>query len=49
MRKHHETKLYSRNLLKGINNLAYKILVTILKMDERPSTNRPENKNTNDI
>ena len=52
MRKLHETKLCSRNLIKGINTwdvpLVRKILSTILEMDEgRTSTNEPEDKKTN--
>ena len=48
-----ETKLYSsRNLIKVINTWAVpssKILGTILKVEEgKTSTNRPENKKTND-
>ena len=48
IRKLLKTKLYSRNLIKGINTWAIppcKILGAILKVDEgRTYTNRPENK-----
>ena len=47
-----KTKLYSRNLVKGINIYAVslsKILTTILKVDQRRTqTNGPDNKKTND-
>ena len=52
-RKLLETKLYRRNLIRGINTWAVypscKILGTVLKMNEgRTSTNGPENKKIND-
>ena len=47
-RKLLDTKLYSRNLIKGNKRLA-KILGIVLKVDEgRTTVNRPENKTTSD-
>ena len=46
-RKLPETKLHSKNLIKGVNTWTvplYKILLTILKVNERRTlTNGPEN------